>query len=73
MEAFSLQFCDFLYQNEEVLKIFHIKRNGFSLTVKMKTVFNNVLFLVRPDTFRSCEFFCEFFVSSFVSSVCEFF
>ena len=31
MGAFSLQFCDFLYQNEEVLKFFHIKRNGFSI------------------------------------------
>ena len=45
MRRFSLQFCDFLHQNEDCWKIFHIKRNGFSLTVKMKNVFNNVLFL----------------------------
>ena len=47
MGAFSLQFFEKVCQNEYCWKIFHIKRNGFSLTVKMKTVFNNVLFLVK--------------------------
>ena len=28
---FSLQFCDFLYQNEDVLNIFHINPRYFSL------------------------------------------
>ena len=45
MRRVSFEFFEFLCQNEYCWKIVHIKRNGFSLTVKMKTVFNNVLFL----------------------------
>ena len=36
MRRFSLQFCDFLYQNEDVLNIFHINPRYFSLLIKKK-------------------------------------
>ena len=44
MRRFSLQFCDFLYQNEELLKIFHINPRCFRFLTKMQNTMHLFLF-----------------------------
>ena len=44
MRRFSLQFCDFLYQNEALLNIFHINPRCFRFLTKMKNKMHLFLF-----------------------------